>query len=574
MSTFSPIAPTQESEAYTTRTGGLAVSTCFSGCAGLFHPAAGAVGVVMVSPFGLEALATARGWRTLAEGFAAAGYPVLRYDHPGTGDSLDPSEPGWAVWREGLAMAVAHLRQLAPVGRVVLLGHGLGATLAIETAAEIHDIALLVALAPVASGRRYLREQAALGALTGAAADGERTLAGGFVLPDRLQSDLRDIDLHRIDPHRLPPVLMPLRPDRPEDSSLADRFDARTLTYAGYDAFVSDPTASISPAETIQELLEAVRIRVPPPPSDGVCGEPGSQILFGDGFQERALRFGPDRTLFAILTEPATAPRETAVVIANAGRDSHIGWGRFSVDLARALARRGHAVLRIDMTGIGESPAPGSAAERELLYGPQHQADILAAVDTMVERGHPRIVLVGRCSGAFAALHAAPRSTAVVGVMPITPLRLVWDPEESVADALKSDIRPLGMLARRAVSPELLLRLVTGEIALRPAARRLADRLVQRLPALGFGRTARLRADALRLMRRLNGRGIRIAFVHSEGDSGLERLAGLFGRGFAGMRRLPRLSLTMIANADHNLNRPSARASVINELGEMLREIE
>src|SRR6218665_897665 len=63
---------------------------------------AGALGVVLCAPLGRDARCAHRPLRLLAQQLAAAGICVLRYDHLGTGDSLDlPDAAGDALGREG-----------------------------------------------------------------------------------------------------------------------------------------------------------------------------------------------------------------------------------------------------------------------------------------------------------------------------------------------------------------------------------------------------------------------------------------------------------------------------------------
>lgn len=549
----------------------LAVGTAFAGCAGLFHPAAGSVGVVLVGPWGFEALATAKAWRELAEMFADAGYPVLRYDHPCSGDSLDLPEADWTTWRDSLVAAADHLRTIASVGPLILVGQGIGAALMLDTAGSIPDVHLVCALAPVSSGRRYLREQTALGAISGT---GEvAVMPGGFRLPPGIAAALPDIDPKNWHRERLPPAVVACRPDRADDRRLADGLGAETLDYEGYAASATDPTTAVIPRTDFTAILERVTALRPPAPQVPTRTVAVGRPLVGDGFVETPVRFGPNGRLFGILARPEGGANETAVVIANAGRDGHVGWGRLSVDMTRAAARKGYAALRIDLSGIGESLVAPPDEGRELLYDTVHQDDLLAAVDFLGMLGHHRCVLTGRCSGAFAALHAAGRSKSVVGIMPINPLRIVWDPDETVADAITADIRPLDTLARRAFSGEVLRRVVTGKIPIRRTVARLASRVAQRYPHLSYGKAARLRTAAYELLRDLSRRGIRVAFVFSDGDGGLDRLSGIFGRSMVGMQRLTRLSLVKVENADHNLNQADARAAVTTRLLDLLEEL-
>ena len=101
----------------------------FDGCFGWLHPAPGSHGVVLCNPFGYDALCTHRGWRKLAECLAASGMPALRFDYPGTGDSLGNEDDPHRIeaWIDSIGAAVRYLREGTGVTSVSLVGLRLSA---------------------------------------------------------------------------------------------------------------------------------------------------------------------------------------------------------------------------------------------------------------------------------------------------------------------------------------------------------------------------------------------------------------------------------------------------------------
>lgn len=127
---------------------------------------------------------------------------------------------------------------------------------------------------------------------------------------------------------------------------------------------------------------------------------------------EQALSFGPGGTLFGILSLPPDRDsRQPAVLIPNTGLDHRAGPGRMHVELARALAACGHASLRLDLPGFGDSD--------ELPIGGGIRAPALrAAMDALDARGLASgYVVAGFGSGAEHARAAAAADPRVVGAL-------------------------------------------------------------------------------------------------------------------------------------------------------------
>ena len=121
---------------------------------GFLHPAPGRIGTVIIPHWGYEGLCFHPMFRRLAGDLAAAGLPCVRYDPPGTGHSGDVDDEAdlIAAWVRSIGAAVAALRETTNARAVVLIGFGLGAAAAAQSAADLEDVAGLALVAPWLAG--------------------------------------------------------------------------------------------------------------------------------------------------------------------------------------------------------------------------------------------------------------------------------------------------------------------------------------------------------------------------------------------------------------------------------------
>jgi pimeloyl-ACP methyl ester carboxylesterase len=132
--------------------------------------------------------------------------------------------------------------------------------------------------------------------------------------------------------------------------------------------------------------------------------------------KEKAVQFGTSCVLTGIRTEPdADARRAGApgVIMLNSGILHRVGACRLHVHLARALADAGFHTLRFDFSGIGDS----EARKDTLSFEESAPLEVMEAMDYLGKTaGVENFVLVGLCSGADVAFHAAVRDERVVGL--------------------------------------------------------------------------------------------------------------------------------------------------------------
>ena len=161
--------------------------------------------VVFCYPMGHEYIQFHRACRRLAALLARAGFPVLRFDFYGCGDSGgDCAEGRIHRWLEDIAAAVSELSNRCPSDNICLIGLRLGASLAAIAGARRADIDGMVLWDPIVSGKLYVEELKGLHRAMLSRAhlrpgqDAKAMEIAGFVLSNQMIADLSDLDLLRI----------------------------------------------------------------------------------------------------------------------------------------------------------------------------------------------------------------------------------------------------------------------------------------------------------------------------------------------------------------------------------------
>lgn len=176
---------------------------------GIRHPpAAGRArksGVVLCYPMGQEYFRAHRAFRQLSLRLADAGFPVLRFDYYGCGDSAGESDEGEVQqWVDDVGTAMNEIKDFCGVAGVSLVGARLGATLSALAGSRRRDVESIVLWDPIVTGKDYVREMMGLhkGWLRDVLPkpkelnDGDKNVEiVGFPLTDTLRSGLENIDL-------------------------------------------------------------------------------------------------------------------------------------------------------------------------------------------------------------------------------------------------------------------------------------------------------------------------------------------------------------------------------------------
>jgi alpha-beta hydrolase superfamily lysophospholipase len=554
------------------------------------------LGIVVCNAFGFEAICSHRSLRRFAESAAALGFPVLRFDYSGTGDSddIEPDADQIESWVRDVRSAVAEIRRRTGVVRVCLVGIRLGALLASMASSEAAGVDALIMIAPIVSGRRYVREMRntrLAASLWAAGAQGAPEEAApkvqgetkstfevsGFPLSSKTMSSLSQADLSAAETTSTRHILIFDDNTLPAAKSWSEKLAALgvaveyVVTPEAHQMFKVAPHLAAAPHTMFAVAFDWLRkgrqgqvprdveAKVRPTPATDIprpamslpCHRPGHQA----SITERPVFFGRDALLFGIVTEPPKSETvHTAVILLNAGGTHHVGSNRMYVSLARRWAGQGCVVFRFDLSGMGDSETRSGEIDN-FAFPPRALDDVHCAIDYL--RGHyaiTNIVLAGLCSGAYHALHAAAAGLPVSRVLAVNLQDYFSTDDPMDAEIhLKEVMQAPTVYRGRLLSYGSWKKLLTGRVdvarILRVNTRRaaLAIEELSRNYARRLG--IRLPRDLGWELERMIARGVHVAFVFSSGEHGLDTLKLQAGSTLA--RLGDRCHVHIVNNSDH-----------------------
>ena len=533
--------------------------------------------VLLLNPWGIEEMCTRRFYRIFAERLAEIGVASLRFDYPGTVNSLDntSAERGLSVWSEAIAKAAEELKMLSGARNLVFLGQGIGASLALMQAHSEPSLAAIALLAPVLKGRAYLRELSLFSRLIDDGLgikpelrDGAPGSIAGLRMPRAVANDLKAIDLNSVEVTTKPQIFLAERPGFEGDTTFRDGLQAagcrlRATSFAGYDALVSNPLDQETPDALIGELIDWLQLL---PQYQGQSAPPEKRpasiaSVRSATIRETSVRFGPKDRLYGVLCEPTEKSAGVTAVILTTAYDHTAGWARSSVELARELAGVGVSSLRFDSAGVGDSP-PVKGRRKQVLYDESQIADVEIARDFVDSLGTgARTMLIGRCSGAYVAFRSVLGDPRWDSCMIVNPVAFRW--------RFRGLPKTLKAYMKNVFDMETVRRLWSGEVDLGAVTKNISVRLVDRMatglsPVFAPARPlTQLTAQVHRDFQSLANRGTLLSIIYTEGDDGQEMFRVNFGDAGEKLSAYPNVQLHLFPDADHNLTPLPAREKMI-----------
>lgn len=554
------------------------------------------VGVLVCPAFGWDEMYAHRSMYVLAKQCADAGFPALRFDLPGTGDSGgSPRDPDRVqAWTAATGTAARYLREHEGCERVVAFGIGLGgliAARALAAGAPIDDLALWsvvprgsLLLREMRALERFVKEEVNRVELPGDSApepDDESIEVAGFVVAAETVATLESIDLTTaaISSPEGRRVLLLSRDKLPIDRRLREYYERSGVALtvaegAGFGSMMSDPAIAEIPRATLQLVVEWVTAAPPSaaqpiPSADHVAVADSITLAQGPALiRETPFEFKSEgRLVRGVLCEPVSAAAlGVCAVMPNAGGGRRIGVQRIWVEQARSWAALGVSSLRVDMPGIGDSDGEEQRYVLNDFFRHNRAAQLRHAMDALQARGvADRFVFCGLCSGAYYAFEATLVDERVRALLLVNLGAFYWN--ESLWTA-RDQRRARDLLERRSLRQ--LIRLLIIERRRIPRLVRMKLRNLRNI-GRGDGQSTDFDARIVSMLDAMRERELAMLLLFGDGEPLYDELRA--GSVVGQLDRWPNLHLEHMAVNDHNIRPIRAQRHVAHVLGRELARV-
>ena len=563
----------------------------FSNTCGHFMPGVNlaedrGLAVLFVSSWGFEEMSSRRFFRNVAEALSDRNISSLRFDYPGTGDSLDllDDDAGLQIWRDALKAASMELYKRCRYTRLVVFAQGFGALLASEVLSALPGLHACVLVNPVLAGRHYLREVAVWSSVIAnnlEIPEGERDKSSGSIaglqMPAKIASEVKNCTFRQISGEKPVKVLVavPNAASWTNAKSLVseDKQEIEILDFPGFREMIANVTTSKVPVDTVRTIADWINgckgndVR----PSNVLPMMTEQPQLKGAGFVETPVRFGHSKSLSGMVCRAKEPTGKTVVLFLTTAYERHSSWGRMHTELARSLARVGIASLRFDAASVGDSASRPGAPE-QVLYTNWLEMDVLEAVDYLIGLGFEKIVVAARCSGGYVAFQSALRDDRIKGLVTVNQDAFFWPEGKPVDELLKFVPKDFHKYATKLFDFGTLKRIVRGEIQLFAAIRNISSECFRRCanimaPVFIFDRA---QSDAIQKtkagFKALAKRKVPISLLYAEGDLGLRAIEEVFGKSVEPVIGYDNVKFHTLMNCDHNLSNRLARKAYLDEI--------
>ncbi len=565
-------------------------------------------GVVICPPLAVEYMNSYRSLRYIADYFALAGIPALRFDYHGTGDASGIEEDDNRVedWLWSINQAHKQLQTITGCSRSGLFGFRMGATLA-TLATQETPVDFLILWATLNSGRKYIREIKLIQATNKIQTQNDNNTlleAGGMGYWPQTVEDISKINLTTLTPQAKRILIIP-RDEQISDTELFDSWQKKGLKLTqendlGSTLMLVDAHLTVVPHKTIQNIVRWVQDKnttetITPPIEDNLKkyldrasfnhNQAGTKGFCQTDTEvsESILYYGQDKTNVAILTETKKSKQSTlpTVIIANSGANHRVGPSRLYVIIARELSLMGFRCVRIDVPGIGDSIVSNKDTENiEYIDSPSDK--LQEVIKTLKKDDNNEFVFMGLCSGAYFSFHAALQLTNsnITECILINPLTFYWEDGMTERNSPTKEFSVWNWYKEAFTTPESWIKLIKGNIDFKSLFTAIKNRLHIKLTSkLKVIKLANSNTSSNKHKHQLTKDLIKIAnnniyinFILARSDPGYDILMTNAGTAVKKLIKRKQLNISFIENADHTFSKYQPRQDVINTLLQHFKE--
>lgn len=522
-------------------------------------------GFILCAPVGHEYIHTHRAYRHFAEMLAMQGFPCLRFDYSGVGDSAECTEADvFTQWVEDIKAQALWLKNTVGVKHIVFLGLGFSANL-VCLAAEQHGSDCSVVLwEPYETGRSFRRK---IGALAKVSEFREEAEAGfiesaGYAYAETSLDALEKFDLSARNLSNVKTCILV------EAQESRDK-NTRWLTALGLDAsakriyrpdfakMLDEPHKTSIPFDVFGEIIALFKRDAEVLEQQEAPSVQLAPTLNTADYVESIYR--SEERLFGVLTTPVNGDKsKPLIILTNAGSAHHVGPSEIYVKLARYLAGHGWCTLRYDLGNLGDS-CTGCPDDENFPYA----ESALGELEEVINHFSPDFsscILAGLCSGAYISFREGlKRNPNVSRVILVNPLTFEW------LDGMSLDVPSPKMQSKEASYYSAALkdksrwaRLFKGQVSYKSIAIFAVKYTCQKMwhtlhdicLNIGLAKPNKLQAELLHYGKS----DIALRFVFSDTDPGFKMLTDDAGAVAAQMIAQNLIKVHFVENADHTFS--------------------
>jgi len=556
-------------------------------------------GVVICSPIAAEYISSHRSLRHLADAYARAGMPAIRFDYHGIGDSSGQIEDDDRMqsWYWSAQQAMHKLKELTGVLKVGAVGLRFGSVIA-SRLAESSALEFLILWVPIRRGRAFNREIKAMQMTSESQPDAAPALleAGGMVYWDKTADDINSINLEKSVPNASHILVIP-RDNLTPDTKLLEAWQEKNLNVEqieleGSTGMLQDAAFTVVPHESFGKVVawttKVGDIKASDVKVNFTLETLSQNIDFkyydvaedehnraANPLNERFHRWGEGNKRFAIITEMQGDVNKDlpVIVILNSGATHHVGPNQINLLMARSLASSGFRCVRADLRGLGDSVVDEKENVEYLKGGVNEISELITSLEGLGKS----FVLTGLCSGAYFSYRAALLidNKNISECLLLNPLTFYWEEGMAFENSPSKNFSNWNWYKQTIKNPKSWLKLFSGKADVGFLLKTISNRIKIKLAALtkhnrvpeknsagDSGKSGPIKDLAVGL-RKISEKNIHIGFVLSRNDPGYDILMTSAGKMAKKLIKQNRLNIDFIEGADHTFSKYKPRRAFI-----------